>query len=61
MNPTPAQLAYINDLYNQLDTRFTMRDKPQTIHQASQLIRDLKDRIEERFDNAVGEDNYARV
>lgn len=41
--PSIAQLAYINSLYNELDTPFSERIKPQNAGQASVLIEDLKE------------------
>lgn len=44
-NPTMAQLAYINDLYNKLDVRYPLREKPEDTIAASALIRKLKDEL----------------
>ena len=42
------QLAYINGLYGDLDIPYTKRVKPKSVQEASALIDELKDAIEEK-------------
>ena len=55
-DPTIPQQAYINDMYNQLDVRYTQRQKPQTIGEASILIDELRRQVLEKADRPDTED-----
>lgn len=47
MRPSPAQMAYINSLYNQLSVRYGLRKMPTTVQAASTLIQDLQEQVDE--------------
>lgn len=46
MSASMAQLAFVNDLYNQLEVPYSRRKKPTTSNAASLLIDDLKAEVE---------------
>jgi hypothetical protein len=52
-----AQLAFINDLYNQLAVRYAERLKPETVREACELIDALRNQIifgkEDHGDEAI--------
>jgi len=54
--PTIMQLAYINGLYGDLDVPYTKRVKPKSGREASVLIDELKEAIEEKKNTPTEED-----
>lgn len=54
--PTIMQLAYINGLYGDLDVPYTRRVKPESSRHASELINELKARIEDKKNTPTEED-----
>jgi hypothetical protein len=53
MTATPSQKAYINALYNKLSIGYKDRIMPSSTIEASALIRDLKEQVENMMDNAM--------
>jgi len=56
MRPTPAQLSYIDSLYEQLDIPFSKRKHAADKQSASVLICDLQNAVDEKRNTPDGDD-----
>lgn len=54
--PSPAQMAYIDSLYEKLNVSYSKRIRASNTLHASALIRELQSRVDERVEKAMREE-----